>query len=200
MQYRDLGARPCGHMSEFEGDVAAAYEYDPGRQFIEFQELIACDQMAFAGDVQGRGPRPRCDHYISGLEEVIPNADGGGTREPRAAMKRGDAGLLETLLSVSGHRLGEGPLELHQIRPNDPRRAGDPFAIHPAISVDHFGGSDQNLLRIAPTQRAGSAEWPGIDHRDLPTGGTAAISDRGCRCAGADDYEIKHLCHTSMSS
>ncbi len=91
---------------------------------------------------------------------------------------------------LGGDRIGEGPLERHQVGPVDRQRAVDAMSGHAPCRVDRFLAADQHPLGIAATQRTGAAERTVIDDGDGPSSGTDP-ADRDLRCrATADDDQV----------
>src|SRR5260370_9776936 len=65
-----------------------------------------------------------------------------------------DPNLLEPVLPVGGHGIGEGPLEAHEVGPGDVRLTGYSSALHPAVPVRELRRTHEDFLRVASAQRA----------------------------------------------
>jgi hypothetical protein len=75
--------------------------------------------------------------------------------------------------------ISERPLEAHQFGPVD----CEAIRVHAlarkgARGINGGCGGDKHFFRIAPAQRARSAEWLLVDHCDRPTGGATTRRDR----------------------
>src|SRR5713101_5442075 len=90
------------------------------------------------------------------------------------------------------HRIRERSLEAHQFRPFDSSvLSAHASSVHPLNPIDHFRCAHQHLLGITSAQGTGSSERPGFDNGDIPTSGTAPLSDGRSGRTGADHDEIE---------
>ena len=94
------------------------------------------------------------------------------------------------------NRIGERPLEPHEVRPVD-RKGARPQAVlrQGARGIHRRRRTHQHLFRIAAAQRARPAERPFVDHGDAPAGGAAPRRSRASRRSGADDDEVECTGH-----
>jgi hypothetical protein len=74
-----------------------------------------------------------------------------------------DAMLGEFFLTPIRRRVGEAPLERHELTPIDKRLSVNTFATQSPALIESLCNSDQNLLRSAPTERKSAAK------RTMPT-------------------------------
>lgn len=67
---------------------------------------------------------------------------------------------------------------------------------HSLVAVDHLGGRDQHLLRVAAAQRAGAAKRAMVSNRDRPAGlATAKGGDAGGSAGANYDQVIRFIGH-----
>lgn len=108
----------------------------------------------------------------------------------------GDACLLQTGFDPGRHDVGEGALEGDHVRPVDRNLRFETLALHVVCPFHAFGDSDQHLLWIAATQRAGAAIGKAIDARYLPASGGSHPGNAIATGAGPDHDQIKFLNHS----
>jgi len=130
VQNRDVGACAHGHVRKLERDVTAAHEDDAARQLVALQELFAGHQLLAAWDREISGSCAGRDVYVTAFQDGIAYLDARWADEPRAAMKRLDPGLGETLRTIGGHPLDDRALEPHERRPVE----GDAVRANPSVA------------------------------------------------------------------
>lgn len=87
-----------------------------------------------------------------------------GRRRRRQPHRRIDALLGIRLLAIALHRLGERTLVLLQCFSIDTHvTLHRTDGVQAFDAVDHFGGRDQPLFRVAAAQRASADERPVVD-------------------------------------
>ncbi len=99
----DLRARSGSNVCEFEGDATATDEHDPGREMLEIEELGACGQVLFAGNVQCSVPRSARDHDVAADQRVVAHLQSSPVDEARTPMHHANARLGEAPLVLLGH-------------------------------------------------------------------------------------------------
>ena len=192
-------AGACGNVRKLERHIAAADENDRRWQRGQVQKLIARGDMfaALECEIRGTGAR-RDDDRTRGVERRIAHAEVSRTDEARAFLKRGNPRSSQLRFERLRTRVGEGPFESDQLGPVD-REGFRPHTLprKETSGVDGGRSADQDLLRVAASQRARAAERTFVDHRNRPTGGTAPRCDILRGRTGADHDEIERLGHLS---
>ena len=112
-----------------------------------------------------------------------------------AAVERVDPLLLEPGLLRLGDRLGERPLERHEVGPVDADAAGRPVPLRPPGEVGDVGGPDEDLLGVAPAEGARAAVGEGVDDGDAPAGRGGLVGRGRGGGAGAEDDEVVGVGH-----
>ena len=121
--------------------------------------------------------------------------------KPGNAVQGVDAVAVEAVLQVLGDRIGEAVLVLYQVGPVDRQPAlVDALAPHQPGTVDDLGTTAQDLLRVAPTQRAGAAVGERVDDRDVPALRGALVGRRDSGHAGTDDDQVVAAGHRTVLS
>ena len=116
--------------------------------------------------------------------------------ETRVPVQGVDAAARQVGFHAPGDRVGEAVFVRHQVRPVDRQpRVINALSVHKSGAVDDLGPASQDLLRIAPAQRARSAIGKGVDDRDPPTVGGALLRGGDAGHARADDDQIVGLVH-----
>jgi hypothetical protein len=115
LQYRHLGTRMCG-------DVAAADQYDPVRELIQFQEFLIRDEVFDAWKCERYRPRCGGDQEMSGLQ-TLAAVDFNSIRSHDLSRRVPgvDSLLPKVLLLFGRNRTGIRALEGHEVAPTDPR-------------------------------------------------------------------------------
>src|SRR5258708_4721180 len=196
MQDGDLRAHARGHMGKLKGDVSASNKKDSAGKLIELQELFARRKEVLAGDLQVHPLLPRRDDDKTCLQPFVSHLNCVWPDEMGAAVECHDARSREAFFTVLGNGLRESALEAHQFTPINRKFFGpNAIAFHPAGPVDHFRGAYQHLFRIASRPRAGPAERPGINYRDLPSFRSAPRSHRRYARSRSDRHDVKLFGH-----
>ena len=119
-----LDASAGRDVRKFERDVATADEEDPRRQRIEFQELLAGDEMPMAlkGEIDRLGARR--DEDVSSVQHVCFDRNRGGTDKAGAPVERRDARLHKSTFPIAGYGFDEAALEADEFRPVNPKILG----------------------------------------------------------------------------
>lgn len=147
-----------GDVGELEGDESAADEHYPGWQLGEVHEVGAVDEVLVTGEVQRSGAGAGRDQEMIRVVWDAVDLETAVAGERRLAMQGGDATVRQGLLHALGDRVGEAVLVSHQVRPADRElRVVDALAAHQACAVDDLRAATQDLLRVAPPQRARSS-------------------------------------------
>ena len=153
------GTRAGRHMCKLERDVTAADEDEPRRQRIEFQELVAGDEvlMAFKGEVSRL--RARRDEDVPSFQHLSFDRNRGGSDKACAAMKRRDARLQKSIFAFAGHGSDEMALEAYELGPVNPKVLGAQALSAQAVHlIERLGRADWYLFRVAAAQRTGPPE------------------------------------------
>ncbi len=186
----DVHTGTRGDVREFKADVAAADQHQPFGQRLQREEVIAQRQMLETLERQrGRLGTGSNDDVFCRKRSAL-DQHTVGAAEPRAAMKGLDALFGIGLFAMPGHRISEAALVLLQRGPVDRDAAEHALARHALGAVDHLGGGDQHLLRVAAAQCAGAAERPMVDQRHRPAGLAAIEGGDVGGGAAADDDEV----------
>jgi hypothetical protein len=193
MEDRRARAGPRGQVCELERNVAAADEDDARRQRVELQEVVAGQHVLRSGNAERRRPSTRGNHHLPRLETSSFDLDSRAVDESPRAPHQLDPRRFEVAHFLCRDRLGERPLERHQRRPVDAGRTIGPVAPEAGEGIDDLGGADEDLLRIAPSQRARPAGLARFDDGDPPSGESAPCCHRRAGGTGAEDNEVIHL-------
>lgn len=81
VQNCDLGASPSRKVRTFKGDVTAADEDDAAWQRIQFEKLITCREVFFAGNIQTLWLGARGGQHVLGFEKVSSHPNAARSRE-----------------------------------------------------------------------------------------------------------------------
>src|SRR5260370_3232091 len=185
-----MRASPPRQVGELERDVSRTDERDSRWQLVEFEESGARDQLLLAGPPEPSRLCTRSDHEVARFEHVAIDRELVRPYDPPRAMIRRDPRLFECPLPVGGDRIGEGPLEPHQVGPGDLRVAGYSPVPHPAIPVRDLRGAHEDFLGVAAAQRARATVGEIIEHRYAPARLPAPVGGRGTAGPRADDDEV----------
>lgn len=71
MKYWNLRAYLKCDMSKFKRNIPAFNKQYPGRELLEFQELLTCGQTVLSVDTEAGGHSSGCDDDVSSCERVI---------------------------------------------------------------------------------------------------------------------------------
>src|SRR3989442_2918374 len=182
-------------MGELELDVSCTKERNPRGQLVEFEESCARDKVLLSGNAEVSRFGSGGDHEAPRLEHLAIYRQPLRAHEPRGPMIRRDPSILERLLPIGRHGIGEGPLELHQSGQGDMRVATHSAVLHPTVPVHELRGADEHFLWVTAAQRARPAVRELIHNGDAPAGSPAPVSWRRPSRAGADHDEIKGFWH-----
>ena len=167
---------------------------------LEVQEVGAVDEVLVAREVQGAGAGAGGDQEAVGVVGGVLDLQLAWAGESGAAVQGGDAMAAQAVFHVLGHGVGEAVLVLHQVGPVDGKiRVVDALAAHQPCAVDDLGPAAQDLLRIAPPQRARASVGQGVHDGHLPSLRCALVGGGDTGHAGADDDQVELFIHLHLS-
>src|SRR6202140_1828610 len=108
-----MRSRKRRHMRKLKGDIPTSDKENPPREFVQLQELIACNKVPSAGNLQICRFHPGSNNDVSPLQCFIPYLYRSWSGAARLTMERCDAGFREPVFAPFWNGFSEGALKTH---------------------------------------------------------------------------------------